>query len=44
MANPMVAIYVDLIKKGMKTLEDVPMKIRDEVEQALKEAGIPYEE
>ena len=40
MANFMVPIYVDLIKKGKKTLQDVPMKIRDEVEQALKEAGL----
>ena len=38
--NPMVAIYVDLIRKGKKTLQDVPLKIRHDVEQAAKEAGL----
>lgn len=33
----MVKIYVSLIRKGFKTLEDVPERIRAEVEQALKE-------
>lgn len=33
----MVKIYVSLIKKGFKTLDDVPERIRAEVEQALKE-------
>ena len=27
----MVKIYVNLIRKGLKTIEDVPEKIRDEV-------------
>lgn len=27
----MVKIYADLIRKGLKTIEDVPMKLRDEV-------------
>lgn len=33
----MVQIYVTLIRKGLKTIEDVPEKIRDEVEKALKD-------
>ena len=33
----MVKIYVSLIRKGFKTLDDVPERIRAEVEQALKE-------
>lgn len=33
----MIKIYVSLIRKGFKTLEDVPERIRAEVEQALKE-------
>lgn len=31
----MVKIYVELIKKGLKTLEEVPEKIRAEVEKLL---------
>ena len=31
----MVQIYVSLIKKGVKTIEDVPNKIRAEVQLAL---------
>lgn len=34
----MAKLYYDLIKKGLKTLEDVPMLWRDEV-AALLEAG-----
>lgn len=33
----MVAIYVMLIKKGLKTLSDVPITIRNEVEAKLAE-------
>ena len=33
----MVQVYVNLIKKGMKTIEDVPAKWRKEVK---KELGI----
>ncbi len=33
----MVAIYVDLIKKGIKTIDQVPEKIREEVRKALEE-------
>lgn len=32
----MAKIYVELIKKGLKTLEDVPQKIRAEVESLLQ--------
>lgn len=31
----MAKIYAELIKKGLKTLEDVPKKIRAEVEKLL---------
>jgi hypothetical protein len=31
----MVKIYVALIKKGLKTIDDVPESIRDEVRAAL---------
>lgn len=32
MTNPMVPIYAALVKKGVKKLEDVPEKLRAEVE------------
>lgn len=35
MASAMVKVYVNLIKRGLKTLEDVPEKIRAEVEEEL---------
>ena len=35
MPNPMVAIYVSLIKKGLKTIDDVPAILKEEVEKAL---------
>lgn len=31
----MIKIYVDLIKKGLKTIDDVPEKIRDAVRAVL---------
>lgn len=31
----MVKIYVSLIRKGLKTIDDVPEKIREEVVAAL---------
>lgn len=34
----MAKIYADLIRKGRKTLEDVPAHLRAEVEALLKEA------
>ena len=33
----MVSIYVSLIRKKLKTLEEVPLEIRAKVEEALKE-------
>lgn len=33
----MAKIYVSLIKKGLKTIEDVPAKIRTQVEELLAE-------
>lgn len=33
----MVKIYVTLIKMGLKTLEDVPAVIRDQVKKALED-------
>lgn len=35
MASAMVKVYVNLIKRGLKTLDDVPEKIRAEVEEEL---------
>lgn len=35
----MAKIYAELIKKGLKTLEDVPEKLRAEVEKILAEGG-----
>jgi hypothetical protein len=31
----MAKIYVSLIKKGLKTIDDVPLKLRDEVQKLL---------
>ena len=31
----MVNIYVNLIRLGIKTIDDVPLRIREEVEKAL---------
>lgn len=33
----MAKIYADLIKKGLKTIDDVPEKLRAEVEKILGE-------
>ena len=33
----MAKIYADLIRKGLKTLDDVPAKLRAEVERILNE-------
>lgn len=32
----MVKIYAELIRKGLKTLEDVPEKLKKQVEEILK--------
>ena len=34
----MAKVYADLIKKGIKTIEDVPEKLREEVRELLKNA------
>ncbi len=33
----MARVYADLIRKGVKTLDDVPANLRDEVERLLRE-------
>lgn len=33
----MVKIYVALIRKGLKTLDDVPSQLRDEVKKLLEQ-------
>lgn len=35
----MAKIYADLIKKGLKTIDDVPPNLRDEVLAILEENG-----
>ena len=37
MASAMVKVYVNLIKRGLKTLEDVPEKLRAEVKAELEQ-------
>lgn len=36
----MVKIYLSLIRKGLKTLEEVPERIRAEVEKLLEADGV----
>ena len=36
----MAKIYAELIRKGKKTIDDVPDKIREDVVQILNEWGI----
>ena len=33
----MAKIYADLIRKGLKTMDDVPAKLREEVQRILDE-------
>lgn len=33
----MAKIYAELIKKGLKTIDDVPAKLREEVQRILDE-------
>ena len=33
----MAKIYADLIRKGIKTLDDVPARLREEVERILND-------
>lgn len=35
----MAKVYADLIRKGMKTIEDVPARLRDAVEALLMPKG-----
>ena len=35
----MAKVYADLIRKGKKTIDDVPAKLRDEV-QAIRDADV----
>jgi len=39
----MVQVYVDLIKKGKKTINDVPERIREQVRKALEDQGYDFE-
>ncbi len=32
----MIRIYVELIKKGLRTIDQVPKQIRDKVREAIK--------
>nr|DAP86088.1 MAG TPA: Histone chaperone [Caudoviricetes sp.] len=32
----MAKVYADLIRKGLKTIDDVPEKLRDEVKKILE--------
>lgn len=40
MTNHIAKVYADLIKKGEKTLEDVPVKIKEEVKAVLKDLEV----
>lgn len=36
----MVKVYADLIRKGKKTIDDVPEKLREQVQTILEEGGV----
>ena len=36
----MVELYVSLILKGKRTIDQVPVRIREEVKELLKEEGV----
>ena len=36
----MAKIYAELIRKGLKTLDDVPDRLRDEVRRILEESEV----
>lgn len=40
MVNHIAKVYADLIKKGKKTLDEVPEEIKKEVETVLKELEV----
>jgi hypothetical protein len=35
----MAKVYADLIKKGVKTIDDVPARLRADVEEILRQEG-----
>lgn len=39
----MVQVYVDLILKGKKMIDDVPERIREQVRKALEDQGYDVE-
>jgi hypothetical protein len=39
----MAKVYADLIKKGVKTIDDVPARLRADVEEILRQEGF-YED
>jgi hypothetical protein len=39
MANYMAKVYADLVRKGEKTMDDVPAKLKEQVKQALTDMG-----
>lgn len=39
MATAMAKVYYSLIKEGRKSIEDVPQKLRDEVERMINESN-----
>lgn len=36
----MAKVYVDLIRKGIRTINDVPENLKEQVKQILKELGL----
>lgn len=38
----MEKIYAELIKKGLKTIDDVPARIKEQVKQILIDSGFEY--
>ena len=39
--NPMVEVYATLIIKGIKSIEDVPLVLREQVIERLKQLEVP---
>lgn len=39
----MAKVYADLIRKGVKKIDDVPAKLKDDVIQILNDCGIATE-
>lgn len=37
----MAKVYADLIRKGIKTINDVPEVLKGQVKQILKDLGLP---